>query len=258
MVYILLFFIGLAVGSFLNTVCWRLHTGQNLLVSRSHCPGCKKVLAWYDLIPLLSFSLTYGRCRYCGKKISWQYPLVELSTGVLFVLVGWWIFEGVLVQPLIDYFIILLFYYFIVSVLIVIFVYDLKHFIIPDKVIYPAIIIAFGYQLIKGLWLNSLIAALLAAGLFLALVLVSYGKWMGLGDVKLACFMGLVLGWPNILAAIIIAFVLGGIVGIILIFAKKKILKSEIPFGPFLSAATLISIFWGEKLINWYLNFIGY
>lgn len=257
MLYAVLFIIGLTVGSFLNVVICRLQTKEKILYSRSHCPICKKVLAWYDLIPLVSFILTLGRCRYCGKKISWQYPLVEAFTGVLFVSAGWLVFE---------YFIFLLFYCFFVSALIVIFVYDLKHFIIPDKVIYPAILMAFGYQVIKLVWFsgsiarfsNSLVAALLAAGFFMVLVVVSRGKWMGLGDVKMALFMGLVLGWPNILAALLIAFVAGAVVGIVLIFAQKKTLKSELPFGPFLSAATLISIFWADKLINWYLGFIRY
>ncbi len=269
MFYLILFFIGLVVGSFLNVVICRLHTREKIFLARSHCLDCKKVLAWYDLIPLVSFILTFGRCRWCGKKISWQYPLVEFFTGTLFVLVGWYVGGSIShiamweVEPLIFT---LLFYCFFISCLIVIFVYDLKHFIISDRVIYPAIVAAFSYQVVRLLWfsdsiaqlLNILIVAGIAAGFFLALVVFSRGKWMGVGDIKLAFFMGLVLGWPNILAALILSFILGAIVGIVLIFVRKRTLKSQIPFAPFLSTATLISIFWGNQLVSWYLGFIGY
>lgn len=270
MEYIFLFIIGLAVGSFLNVVIYRLYTGKSFLVGRSCCPKCKKVLAWYDLIPLVSFAKTLGKCRYCGKKINSQYPLVELTTGLLFVLV-------VLYQPIafsLGNLLTICYLLFAICILVVIFVYDLKHFIIPDKVIYPAIFLAFSYQSIKLLWLdysitplvvsrvesllNILLAAGIAGGFFLSLVFFSRGRWMGWGDIKMACFMGLLLGWPNILVALMLSFVLGGIIGLGLILTKKKVFKSQIPFGPFLSAATLISIFWGNKLINWYLSFISY
>ncbi len=257
-----MFIIGLAVGSFLNVIIYRLHTGKSFLVGRSRCPGCKKVLAWYDLIPLVSFAKTLGKCRYCGKKIDSQYPLVELATGLLFVLV-------ILHQPILfslGNLLTVCYLLFAICILIVIFVYDLKHFIIPDKVIYPAILLAFSYQAIKLLWLNYsiiqllniLLAAGIAGGFFLSLVFFSRGRWMGWGDIKMACFMGLLLGWPNILVALMLSFVLGGIIGLGLILTKKKVFKSQIRFGPFLSTATLISIFWGNKLINWYLSFISY
>lgn len=271
MFFAIIFIAGLVVGSFLNVVISRLYTKEKILYSRSHCPYCKKVLAWYDLIPLISFASVKGKCRWCGKKISWQYPLVEFFTGFFFVLVGYLFFGGFLCQSLFYCSIVLLFYCFFISCLIVVFVYDLKHFIIPDKVIYPAIIGGLSFRVFLdlaqasngavGQWSNTTrggLAAGIAAGFFLALVLGSRGKWMGLGDVKLALFMGLILGWPNILVALVLAFVLGATIGIILILAKKKTLKSQIPFGPFLSAATLISIFWADSLINWYLNFIGY
>ncbi len=265
MVYILLFLIGLAVGSFLNVVIYRLHTGKSFLFNRSHCPKCKKILAWYDLIPLVSFALTKGKCRYCGERISWQYPLVEFFTGLLFVSVGYLVFEKFSCEQLLYCYIVILLYCFFISCLIVIFVYDLKHFIIPDQIVYPAIVGALLFKIIPITRTKVLynlggggIAAGLAAGFFLILILTSRGKWMGWGDVKMALFMGLLLGWPNILVALMLAFVTGGIIGLGLILTKKKVFKSQLPFGPFLSAATLISIFWGDKLVNWYLNFIGY
>jgi len=252
-----IFLFGLAVGSFLNCLIYRLETGGSFLKGRSFCPHCKHVLNWQDLIPLLSFLILRGKCRYCQQKISWQYPLVELATGIIFLLVFLTyihinIYTGV--------------YLLIISCfLIVIFVYDLKHYIIPDKVIYPAIVLVFIYQLF-GNWkleignlqplLNPFSSALLASVFFLAIVLVSQGRWMGIGDIKLAFLMGLLLGFPNILVALFSAFLIGAIIGIGLIISGKKTLKSEVPFGPFLVTGTFIALFWGQEIVNWYAKVI--
>ena len=141
--------------------------------------------------------------------------------------------------------------------LIIIFVYDLKHYIIPNEVIYPAIIVASIWQLVFGIFINTFLSAIFAGLFFLAIVLVSKGKWMGIGDVKLVFFMGLVLGWPNIFVALFLAFLIGAFVSVILIILKKKTLKSEIPFGPFLVGATFIAMFWGNVLISWYVNLLS-
>ena len=164
----------------------------------------------------------------------------------------------------------LLFYLLISCFLIIIFVYDLKHYIIPDAVIYPAIAIAFLYQLFRmlnfvnwnlfGIWnvesgiLRPISSAFLASLFFLAIVFLSQGKWMGLGDVKLAFLMGLFLGFPNILVALFLAFFIGAIIGIGLIISGKRTLKSEVPFGPFLITGTFIALFWGNQITNWYLS----
>jgi len=255
--YLIVFIFGLVVGSFLNCVIYRLETGGSFLKGRSFCPHCKHTLCCWDLIPIFSFLILKGKCRYCQQKISFQYPLVEIATGLLFLqifnfsafgepVVGWQFY-----QNLPSTFYLLL----ITCFLIIIFVYDLKHFIIPDKVIFPAIIIALLYNLYQQLiTLNFLYAAFGAAIFFLAIVLVSRGKWMGLGDVKLAFFMGLLLGFPNILVALFLAFLIGAIIGIGLILAKRKHLKSELPFGPFLVTGTFIALFWGQAIAYWYLN----
>lgn len=259
------FLIGLAVGSFLNSVIYRLDKKESVVKTRSYCPYCKKTLSWFELIPLMSFILQRGRCRSCHKKISWQYPLVELATGALFALVynfsayggpaaGW------------QFLISLIFWLFVVSCLVVIFVYDLKHYIISNEIVYSGIILTFLYQLQFSIInyqfsinfqfpiFNYLLAGLIAGAFFLTIILISKGKWMGMGDVKLVVFMGLVLGWPDILAALFLAFLGGAFVSVILIISKKKTLKSEVPFGPFLVGATIIAVFWGNTLINWYLN----
>ena len=269
LLYFFVFLFGLTIGSFLNCVIYRLEKKQSALKGRSYCPHCKHQLKWYDLIPVLSFVILKGRCRYCHKKISWQYPLVEISTALIFLLIfnEFSIFNF---QNLIN----ILFLFAITSFLIIIFVYDLKHYIIPDRVVFSGIAIVFVYKLIEILafrnWdlirnyeleirnfqplLYSLGVAFLASMFFLTIVLATKGRGMGIGDVKLGFLMGLFLGWPNIFVALFFAFFIGAIIGIGLILVQKKTLKSEIPFGPFLITGTFIALFWGKELIDWYFN----
>ena len=247
MIYFLIFIFGLAIGSFLNVVIYRLKTNESILIGRSHCPKCGAILKWYDLIPVLSFLIQKGECRYCQKKISFQYPLVEIITGLLFVL----ILSKFGFDLLITYYLLL-----ITCFLIVIFVYDLRHYLILDKIVFPAIIIVLFYQVFIGNFLNPFLSALLAGGFFLSLVIVSKGKWMGMGDVKFAILMGLILGWPNILLALFLSFFSGAIIGIILILFGKKGLKSQIPFGPFLVGSTILIMLYGHYLNTWYYNLL--
>ena len=246
LIFILIFLTGLTVGSFLNCVIYRLRTSESFLKGRSYCPHCKHILSWQDLIPVLSFLILKGKCRYCHQKISWQYPIVEIATGILFVSI--FNFRSLLTT---------IYLLLTTCFLIVIFVYDLRHYIIPDKVIYPAIGMVFLYRLFEienFLLLNVILSALLAFIFFLAIFLLSRGRWLGFGDVKLAAFMGLFLGFPNILVALFFAYLIGAIIGIGLVFARKKTLKSEVPFGPFLVIGTFIALFWGEKIIDCYLK----
>ncbi|GAJ22031.1 unnamed protein product, partial [marine sediment metagenome] len=138
----------------------------------------------------------------------------------------------------------------------ILFVYDFKHFIIPDKVLYPAIAVSLLYLIINNQLsiINYLLAALGASAFFLLIYFISKSKWLGFGDVKLGILLGLVLGWPKILLGLFLSFVIGGIIGIVLILSSKKKLKSEVPFAPFLIVGTLIALFWGEQILNWYLS----
>ena len=213
-----------------------------------------------------------AKCRYCRKKISWQYPAVELATGAIFLLILNFKFQ-ILNEIQILNFINLAFWFYVASSLIIIFVYDLKHYIIPDKVLFPAIGITavyrifefgildfenlnlfrisdFGFRIFGG----YLLAAIIASGFFLVIFLISKGRWMGFGDVKLAVLMGLLLGVNNVLAALFLAFFFGAIISIILIVLREKKLKSEIPFGPFLIIGTFMAMFWGQQIISWYFN----
>ena len=252
LIFFLIFIFGLIVGSFLNCLIYRLEIGESFLSGRSYCPNCKHILSFKDLIPVFSFLILRGKCRYCGKKISWQYPLVELATGILFVLVMNYTFPNPLVTG---------YWLLVTSLLIIIFVSDLKYYVIPDKVIYPTIVLTFIFHLFEifefGTFepiLNSFLSAILASLFFLTIVLISRGKWLGIGDVKLVFFMGLILGYPNILLALFLAFFIGAVVGVILIILGKNTLKSEIPFGPFLVTGTFLAMFFGERIVNFYLN----
>lgn len=266
LLYLPLFILGLAVGSFLNCVIYRLDKKESSLEGRSFCPRCRHKLSWLDLIPVFSFFALKGKCRYCHKKISWQYPLVEITTAALLVLI-------VNQQLATSNQLLLIFrspFFFLFSCfLIIIFVYDLKYYLIPDKVVYPAIGLAFIYQLLEAskFSLGSfnfnylffvLLSAFLASFFFLLIFLISKGEWLGFGDVKLAIFLGLLLGWPNILVALFSAFFIGAIIGTGLIVLRRKNLKSAVPFAPFLVIGTFLALFWGKLIFDWYISFVLY
>ena len=254
-ILIFVFLLGLAIGSFLNCVIYRFtphHKFGGGLRGRSFCPHCKHKLSWEDLIPILSFVFLRGHCRYCRQKISPQYPLMELATGLLFTMTFCYFGFGLE----------LLLWLFILTCLIAIFVYDLKYYIIPDSVVFSAMAAAFFLRIVdfENLDFFSMsnfgFGVLVAPVFFLVIILVSRGRWMGLGDVKLALLMVLTLGWPNILVAMFLAFLIGAIIGLGLIWGGKKTAKSEVPFGPFLVTGTVIALFWGEAIIDWYLQFV--
>jgi len=273
-----LFVLGLFVGSFLNVIIDRLPRKETIAKGRSHCEFCKKELTWYDLIPLFSFLFLKGKCRYCHKSIGVFYPIIEFSTGILFLttfvfvyglnfqfsifnfqsISQFLIFNSLIFNP--QTLISLVYYLFIVSSFIIIFFEDLKFGIIPDKVIFPAIIITLAYlfTIHNSLFIIHLSSAFGAFAFFLALFLITRGKGMGFGDVKLVFLLGLILGFPKIILALYIAFLTGALLGIILIlWKKKKSIKESIPFGPFLIMGSLIALFWGEFIYSHVLILLG-
>jgi len=254
LIYFFVFVAGLCIGSFLNCVIYRLEEDKDLK-GRSFCPHCKHMLFWQDLFPVFSFLFLNGKCRYCHKKISVQYPVVELVGGIIFVLIFNYFFTSFSLNSYIT----ILYLFYIASALIVIFVYDLKHYIIPDKVLFPAVAITLLFRLVENFSSisNYLLAALVAAGFFFLIFALSKGRAMGFGDVKLAVLMGLLLGMSNVLVALFLAFFFGAIIGIILMVYQKKNLKSEIPFGPFLIEGTFIALLWGTQIVNLYLRFFS-
>lgn len=228
MITAFIFIFGAIIGSFLNVVILRLGTGAGF-GGRSYCFSCRADLKWYELIPILSFFFQRGHCRTCYGRISWQYPVVEMLTGLIFVLVY---------SLLSTNYLLVLYYWLVFSLLIVISVYDFRHKIIPNKLVYVFII----FSLFSPAF--EIFGAVLFLPFFL-LWLASKGRAMGLGDAKLALGIGLLLGLSQGVVALLISFWIGAIFGIILLIAKKGAgLKTKIPFGPFLAlAAFLVFIF---------------
>jgi leader peptidase (prepilin peptidase)/N-methyltransferase len=251
---ILIFIFGLIIGSFLNCVIWRLYKGESFVSGKSYCPHCRHSLGFWDLFPVLSYIFLRGKCRYCKGTISFQYPLIELITATLFSSV--FIYLGSIIS------LGLFFWLTIISFLIVIFVFDLKYFIIPDEVIYPAIFLSIAwllYSFFTGTissheMILSIFSSLGASLFFFLIWFFSKGTAMGFGDVKLALLIGLLLGFPNTIVALFLGFLLGAIIGSVMILLKKKGLKSEVPFAPFLVAGTIISFFFGSNIVSWYLS----
>ena len=283
MPYLILSFIflfGLCIGSFLNCLIYRLHEGKSL-GGRSFCPKCKHQIAWYDNIPVLSFVLLRGKCRHCSGTISWQYPVVELITGVLFVIAfginfhpfGYEQFSIFNFQTISNFqfpisnilisqypsILTLLFDWFLISIMTIIFIYDLKWYLILDIITLPACAVVIILNLLIGMsWQNMLISGIIGGSFFLLQFLISRGKWIGGGDIRLGLLMGLSLGWPLILVALFLAYIIGSVVGVYLIFTKKKEFGSQIPLGIFLSVASIITLFWGNGLLAWYIRILGY
>ncbi len=239
---------GAIVGSFLNVCIYRVPKGESIVTPGSHCPHCQRPIQFYDNLPLVSYLALRGKCRYCHHPISWQYPLVEgitaLSSFLLFNRFGisW------------SY----LFYFSFLASLIVITGIDLFHQIIPDVISLPGIGVGFIASLIlpQLTWLNSLIGILLGGGsLFLVAAVYQWlfkREGMGGGDVKLLAMIGAFLGWKSVILTILLGSLVGSIIGVIVMVMKEKDFKYAIPFGPFLSLGAVLSLFYGEKIIQWY------
>jgi len=266
------FIFGLVIGSFLNVVILRLGR-KGVVTGRSSCPHCNRTLTFLDLIPVLSFIFLLGRCRSCRQTISWQYPLVEFATGALFVFTfGFWLDSWSVTSGSdlwqFSFWFSLVLVLLIWSCLVVIFVYDLKHKIIPDRAVFTFIGLAliwwgwsffFGEGVFALGWLDLLAGPVLFF-LFWLPWYFSRGRWMGFGDVKLVLGIGFFLGLVSGLSAVVLAFWLGAGVALALIglsrflawsqwplrwsFLTTVSMKSEIPFGPFLVIALVINFFW--------------
>ena len=270
-IYLLLFISGLAIGSFANVVIFREISDEkrspakkswkkylpSWFFGRSYCDACKKPIAWYDNIPLFSYLLLGGRCRACGQKISFQYPLVELLTGFEFIWIYWLLQRFSFFGRLEGFysFALLLYWIYIFSSLAIIFIADLKASIIPDWVVIPAIFISFLRLFESGRWTFAL-AGLAAGAFFLILYLITKGKGLGFGDVKLGVLLGLFLGYPQVVVAIFLAFLTGACLAVILIIQGKKRFGQRIAFGPFLVVGILVAKIWGLAVWNWYVGLL--
>ena len=261
--FLFLFIIGTAVGSFLNVVSRRLLRGESVR-GRSHCESCGTTLSGIDLIPLLSFLLLRGRCRFCGARLSWQYPLVELGTGLLFAaLYAVSSQEPLASSSFITYHLSLITLLIASSSLIVIFITDLLKQRVFDQVVLVGILAALLYRVsLNSLNPRGLAADLgLAAGVFVFfwfLRWVTKGRGMGEGDPPVGFLTTLLVGFPQGLVMLFLAFVFGAVVGLILVFTGRKRFGEQIPFSPFLVTAVFATIFIGERILEWYLGILGF
>lgn len=250
----LIFLFGAAVGSFLNVLIDRLPKDEGIN-GRSHCDFCKKKIAWYDLIPVLSFFILHGKTRCCKKKLSWQYPMIELITGVIFVMV---FKDGPYIESLTRSVLIS----GIMACLIVIFVSDLKYHLISDYILLALFIFSLIYHItgsgyptptMMGLINQTptmILSALIVALPIFLIYFISKERAMGLGDVYLSAIMGFLLGWKAGFMALYIAFVTGAIFGLVAIIFKNKKLKSKIAFGPFLVLGIISVLFYQKELFE--------
>lgn len=273
-----LFLLGLIIGSFLNVVILRSEKEESF-GGRSHCPQCQALIRWYDNIPLVSFLLLRGRCRQCQNPISWQYPLVELATGLTFLGIGH-LFMDPITQALNTYIFsgvfhgwavlaIFIGHLILASLLIIIFVSDLRTMEIPLLWLALALgtslcLVALGTLVpstdVGGLfqlsWQSQLLGGALAGLFFWALVFFSKETWMGKGDIWLAAVMGLTVGAEALLFALTLSFFLGALIGIGLLLFASKGWKSQIAFAPFLITALFLT--WGIQWVNpvWFSLFL--
>lgn len=233
MIFILLFVFGAIVGSFLNVVALRWNTGINL-GGRSACATCQKPLVWWELFPVLGFFFVRGRCSSCKSKISWQYPLIEILTGAIFA--SLWSLTGV---SLTIYGLSVLVFFLYIVILI----YDARHKIIPDPLVLAAIGLGILLRLIVHASISDWLAGPILFSFFALIWLLSKGRAMGFGDAKLALSIGLLLGLPLGLSAVVLAFWIGTVYSLFLIGRKGLTMKSEVPFAPFLILGAWLSLF---------------
>ncbi len=263
------FLFGLIMGSFLNVCIWRLPEEEEVVKERSHCRNCHRVIAWYDNIPLLSFVWLKGRCRFCHSKISWTYPLVELMTGLLFL--GVWFRFGTTAMAAI--------YGVLGTSLILISGVDARSMWIPDQVTLPGlqlgVILSFFFPVLHGtssrwggLW-QGVLGALAGTGVIFGmgalgkllfrrkLKAIGEEEAVGGGDLKLMAMVGSFIGWAKVLlVCLLLAPLLGSMVGLV---AKYRDGRDLIPYGPFLALGTILAIFWGNQMIQWYrVPFMGF
>ena len=287
LLYILVFISGLFFGSFLNLVSDRILKKEKILFGRSKCEHCKKPLKPTHLIPLLSFIMQKGKCAMCGEKLSWYYPFSEVLTGLAFAGVAY--YTSALTVFSTASIISFVFLLVIASAYIILVLTDLKFKIIPNKIVYPAIIFVFlfmifnavfylvssylrlkndtfGVYLLESGYLHSQVfyvlkslgmvylSSLLIAGFFALLVKITKGKGMGGGDIKLGLLIGLFNGFPQNIIAIFLGFVIGAFTSLILIMLKIKTMKDTVPFGPFLILGSAIALIWGQELWQLYIT----
>jgi leader peptidase (prepilin peptidase)/N-methyltransferase len=240
---VVVFLIGICIGSFLNVVIYRLPRRESFVTGRSRCTVCGHTLAWYDLIPLASFLLLAGKCRYCRALISSRYPLVEFLTGAVFVLLFLHF----------DLTIRFVKYAFFGAFLIAVSMIDFDAYLIPDRLVGTGFLGGLFLSVLVrdvGIW-SGILGVVVSAGFLLLVAVISKGG-MGGGDIKLSAVTGLFLGWPLGPLGIFLGSCLAGVTGAFLLVMRLKSRKDSIPFGPFIALGSFLSLLWGNEIIAWY------
>ena len=249
---IIAFIFGTCIGSFLNVCIYRLPASKSIVHPRSMCPECENMIRSYDNIPILSYLLLKGKCRHCDAVISFRYPLIEIITGAFSLCI--FLKFGFTLEGLI--------YFSFISSMIVITLIDIDHRIIPDVISIPGIPVFFAasFALDAVTYIDSLIGILAGGGSLLLVAflynLITKKDGMGGGDIKLLAMIGALVGWKGVLFTIFVSSAVGTVSGIIIMVLTKKNMKLAIPFGPFLAIGAVLYIFYGSRLIHWYLNLL--
>jgi len=283
MLWFTLILFGVAIGSFLNVVATR-YDGDHFLFDatmiggRSHCTDCGETLRWFELVPVVSFIIQGGRCRRCKTRLSVQYPIIELLSGMIFLFVPLTLGVSALAPFPVD--LVAVIWIAVFEALLVMALIDIRLGIIPDEInvflgvlgIFLTIVFAgyFGTANVSFLgayaamfgWQGSvvvarLVGAVIGGGFFAVLIAITRGKGMGMGDLKLAIPLGLLFGWPDIIFVLVFAFVIGAVAGIVSILRGKKSMKGTLPFGPFIALGAMTLFFWGSAIFGWYFSLLG-
>jgi leader peptidase (prepilin peptidase)/N-methyltransferase len=241
---------GLMIGSFLNVCIYRLPRRESIVWPASHCTSCNRPLAWFENVPVIGWLALRGRCRTCGSRISAIYPFVELTTGVVFA-------GGALVYGLSPLLFVRLAF---ASALIVLFVIDLQHRILPNVITLPGIVAGFAASLfLPPGWLSSLIGIVAGGGILFSIAEAYYRlrgiEGLGMGDVKMLAMIGAVLGWPLMLLTLVFASFAGSLVGVGLMASGRGGMQAALPFGTFLALGALVAAVAGDPILTWYLSF---
>lgn len=234
--------LGSILGSFANVCIWRLPRGESISWPPSHCVHCQEQLRPWHLVPVFSWLFLRGRCAMCGESIAWRYPVVELSTALLFAMIAWWPISLVSVGYLV-----------LVFALVVAVGTDISHREIPDQISLGASAVLLILALLGRNW-SALAGGVTLFGLLYLIALASRGG-MGGGDIKLSLAIGLALGWRLGLVAIFLAFLVGGIIALVFMVFRRVAGKAQVPFGPFLAGGAVTAMFLGELIIQGYMNF---
>ena len=241
--------LGLSVGSFLNVCIYRLPRGESVLRPRSRCPKCQRSLTWYENIPVVSWLILRARCGGCGARISAQYPAIEIVTALLWVLIVWMTPPGWLLASRLV----------LATALIVLFMIDLEHQLLPNAITLPGIVAGFLFSLVTQPGpVDSLIGIVVGGGVLYAIAAAYYllrkEEGMGMGDVKMLAMVGAFLGWQQVLLTLVLSSFAGAVIGLAVMSLQRGTLRYALPFGTFLAVGTLIAMLAGEQILAWYVG----